>query len=476
MVCKKCNHKLPDDSEFCQYCGSKVKNVDATESDTLDEKTTDLIAELNKPDVSPEDALSAILKFQAKATIDAMEANADGQPDNEGDDEFGLVPEKPIYTLALKSVDGEEEYLDKLYTESGEKIKYTRRGSTSAEGINGMIDIYDTFLPSGQPYKTIYINMYGAKSSIAPPRGFEFSSAWSIKATEATSHTTKKNKKRIGKKTWIVVGVISLLVTAVFLAAFLIIPSLRSLREDNTVPTEITASFTSIEELKFAIKDNPAKYNGKRVSVKGYVNESTMYTKQVWLYDNLLADNERYDGRIRIEVVITDELKLSVLEDGDCILLHGVVTIANNEISLNHCDYSIIPSTAKKTIVVAVDAYFYPMEYELNGEYFGAHIDIAKELARRSDCKVTFVSVEFEDLVGGISNGEYDLAFGIMKTPEREEVVSFTESYYTDISGEKWYAIFHYDGFSEWSIYRTTFSKMIEDGTIAEILSGYDLD
>ena len=84
------------------------------------------------------------------------------------------------------SVDGEKEYLNKLYTVNGQKIKYNRRGSMSVDGINGMIDIYDTFLPSGQPYKTIYINMYGAKKSTKAPNGFVF-------ARSKTSTTPKDN-------------------------------------------------------------------------------------------------------------------------------------------------------------------------------------------------------------------------------------------------------------------------------------------
>ena len=191
MKCPKCNHILPADSEFCQYCGTRIEKTAAPVAEKeepavvvappvpvvttpapeapkqptpIEEKvvvTADTEEPTQLPDfekMTPDEALTAILQMQASNTIEAMEANSKTQPDNEGDADFGLVPEKPIFTLALKSVDGEKEYLDELYAVNGEKIKYNRRGSTSVNGINGMIDIYETYLPSGQPYKTIYIN------------------------------------------------------------------------------------------------------------------------------------------------------------------------------------------------------------------------------------------------------------------------------------------------------------------------------
>ena len=35
ITCNKCNRNLPDDSEFCQYCGIKIEKVDATENGHL---------------------------------------------------------------------------------------------------------------------------------------------------------------------------------------------------------------------------------------------------------------------------------------------------------------------------------------------------------------------------------------------------------------------------------------------------------
>lgn len=100
---------------------------------------------------------------------EAAKLNADKEDAFLNDPEYGLVPEKPIYT---QGVTGSNEYLEKLRIASGEELKWTRTHTTTSPEVIGIIDVYEGKLPSGKVYNTLYLNMYGSKNSITIPQGF----------------------------------------------------------------------------------------------------------------------------------------------------------------------------------------------------------------------------------------------------------------------------------------------------------------
>lgn len=143
---------------------------------------------------SAEKALAGFFAEVATEQAEFIKANRTAQTLNLDDPEYGLVPEKPVY---CRYVDGSKDYLNSLRTENGEKLEWNRRGSMYADGINGMVDIYDSTLPSGQAYKTVYINMYADSNPITMPKGFILH--FSGKKDAAPSPTQAKPKTRFCK-------------------------------------------------------------------------------------------------------------------------------------------------------------------------------------------------------------------------------------------------------------------------------------
>ena len=124
---------------------------------------------------------------------ESSEENEVHQTESLDDAEYGLVPEKPIYT---NGVSGSNAYLERLTTTLGEKLSWERQGSMSVDGINGMIDIYEGYLPSGKRYKTLFVNMYGTANSTTAPKGFRLSGLSndnSFNSSNKTQNITKIN-------------------------------------------------------------------------------------------------------------------------------------------------------------------------------------------------------------------------------------------------------------------------------------------
>ena len=87
----------------------------------------------------------------------------------EGTGEFGLDPTNPI---PVNGIWENETYLGKLKTSNGESITWERKGSTSVDNIDNMIDIYEIFDSKQNHYSTLYISPYHQKTSNKIPNKF----------------------------------------------------------------------------------------------------------------------------------------------------------------------------------------------------------------------------------------------------------------------------------------------------------------
>lgn len=151
MKCEKCGMLLPDDSEFCQYCGAKIEQT------------------VSMPSPPAGSELSPVLSFLANNAVDNIKANRQLTEKHTSDPDYGLVPEKPVFTFL---VDGAEDYLSDLASEDNEELRWNREGSMPVTGVSGPVDIYTSRKKNGQPYKTLYVSIYGKANSTTIPKGF----------------------------------------------------------------------------------------------------------------------------------------------------------------------------------------------------------------------------------------------------------------------------------------------------------------
>ncbi|MBQ4415348.1 MAG: amino acid ABC transporter substrate-binding protein [Methanomicrobium sp.] len=88
--------------------------------------------------------------------------------------------------------------------------------------------------------------------------------------------------------------------------------------------------------------------------------------------------------------------------------------------------------TSEKVFVIGVDDAYPPFTYtDANGMVSGFDYDCANLIARDQDIKVIFKSMNREDLITALNNGEIDVIYSAYsKTPERAESMLFSDVYW----------------------------------------------
>ncbi len=86
----------------------------------------------------------------------------------------------------------------------------------------------------------------------------------------------------------------------------------------------------------------------------------------------------------------------------------------------------------KDQLVVATNAAFEPFEYKVGNDYYGIDMEIAALLAAELNMELVISNMEFEAVCLSVGTQKCDIAMaGLTIKPEREEYVTFSDSYYS---------------------------------------------
>lgn len=93
---------------------------------------------------------------------------------------------------------------------------------------------------------------------------------------------------------------------------------------------------------------------------------------------------------------------------------------------------SAVEDASKDQLVVATSTGFEPFEMVEAGKFFGIDLEIAAGLAQYLGKELVIKDMQFESVVTSVQQGLCDIGMaGLTITPARQEVVTFSDSYYS---------------------------------------------
>lgn len=91
-------------------------------------------------------------------------------------------------------------------------------------------------------------------------------------------------------------------------------------------------------------------------------------------------------------------------------------------------------ANTQETLTMATNAEFPPYEYKEGDNVVGIDAEVAQAIADKLGMKLEIVDTKFDAIIPGVQSGKYDMGMaGMTVTPEREQSVSFSDSYATGI-------------------------------------------
>lgn len=100
----------------------------------------------------------------------------------------------------------------------------------------------------------------------------------------------------------------------------------------------------------------------------------------------------------------------------------------------NSQDTTDTNSDTQETLTMATNAEFPPYEYKEGDNVVGIDAEVAQAIADKLGMKLEIVDTKFDAIIPGVQSGKYDMGMaGMTVTPEREQSVTFSDSYATGI-------------------------------------------
>ena len=97
-------------------------------------------------------------------------------------------------------------------------------------------------------------------------------------------------------------------------------------------------------------------------------------------------------------------------------------------------DTSETTGDTQATLTMATNAEFPPYEYKEGDNIIGIDAEVAQAIADKLGMKLEIVDTKFDSIIPGVQSGKYDMGMaGMTVTEERQQSVSFSDSYATGI-------------------------------------------